>query len=120
MRKRCENKRCRSYPDYGGRGITVCERWRSFINFLADMGERPAGKSIDRIDNNLGYSPENCRWATRVEQNRNTRASKLELHEADQIRWLRSTGQTYTDIARFFGLSLTHTSRIARGLSRAA
>ncbi len=73
MRQRCNNPNDKQYPDYGGRGITVCKRWRIFTNFLADMGEMPSGHSIDRVDNDAGYCKENCRWATRTEQNRNTR-----------------------------------------------
>jgi hypothetical protein len=75
MTQRCFNPRNRAYKDYGGRGITVCERWRtSFEAFLADMGRRPApGLSLDRIDNNHGYEPWNCRWATKFEQNNNKR-----------------------------------------------
>lgn len=77
MLKRCSQPNHRSYPDYGGRGITVCERWRSdFRNFLADMGERPAGTTIDRRDNNGNYELGNCRWATRSEQQRNRRPFK--------------------------------------------
>jgi len=75
MRQRCENPGNKSYPDYGGRGITVCEAWRaSFEAFLADMGERPSRQhSIERNDNDRGYEPGNCRWALPTEQARNRR-----------------------------------------------
>jgi hypothetical protein len=71
MKARCLNKKVHTYKYYGGRGITVCERWLKFENFLEDMGERPNGFSIDRIDNNGNYEHSNCRWTTQKEQQRN-------------------------------------------------
>jgi hypothetical protein len=72
-RQRCENEKSRAFPDYGGRGIRFCERWHDFRNFLADMGEKPAGMSLDRIDVNGNYEPGNCRWADQSTQAANKR-----------------------------------------------
>lgn len=77
MRARCENPRNSSYANYGARGITVCKRWRKFSNFLADMGEAPIGLTLDRRNNNRGYSKTNCHWITRGEQQRNRRSNRL-------------------------------------------
>lgn len=73
MIQRCGNPKNPSYCWYGARGIKVCRRWLKFENFLADMGEKPSGTSIDRVNNNKGYSPGNCRWATPKEQTNNQR-----------------------------------------------
>lgn len=97
MRYRCRNPRCHAWEDYGGRGITVCQRWiDSFENFLADMGERPAGHSLDRIDSNGNYEPSNCRWATRIEQESNKRSNRI-------LEW-NDRSWTMSELAREFGM----------------
>ena len=75
MKSRCDNPDAQHHAAYGGRGITYCESWSSFENFLADMGERPEGTTIDRIDPNGNYQPDNCRWATSKQQCRNKRST---------------------------------------------
>jgi hypothetical protein len=95
MKSRCLNTRSRYYRYYGGRGITICERWMTFKNFLADMGQPPDGLEIDRINNSGPYSPENCRWSSRTEQQNNRRVNRIfsvndEAHTIAE--WSRITG----------------------------
>jgi hypothetical protein len=101
MIQRCTNPRAKKFADYGGRGITVCERWRDFTNFLADMGERPDGMELDRIDNDGPYSPENCRYATRAQQTRNKRNNRLVTFNGETLclmDWSARTGISFPNL----------------------
>lgn len=77
MIRRCSNPKSSSFSRYGGRGISVCERWNNYLHFKEDMGERPSGKTLDRINPNGNYEPSNCRWATSKTQSRNRRNSRF-------------------------------------------
>lgn len=99
---RCTNPKNPAWASYGGRGIRVCDKWLKFENFVADMGIRPSGTSIDRIDNDGNYEPTNCRWATRREQNGNQRTSvRLTLNGKTQhiAAWARETGLDHETIS---------------------
>lgn len=101
IKKRCTSQTCKAYKNYGGRGITICARWMHFENFLADMGERPDGLCIERIDNNQGYSPENCVWANRTQQAKNRRNTRfIEAFGKRQTvsEWVAETGLSYYTI----------------------
>lgn len=108
MLARCRNQNNKGYPRYGGRGITVCERWADFSNFLADMGERPEGLSLDRINVNGNYEPGNCRWATAKEQALNRRDNVRVVYEGREM--------TVREAADLSGLGyMTIRSRMKRG-----
>lgn len=95
MKQRCLNKNYNQFADYGGRGITVCDRWLQFENFLADMGARPDGKTLDREDNNGNYEPGNCKWSTRKEQQSNRRAChwiELDGERKTLSQWAETLG----------------------------
>jgi len=108
MKARCDNERNKSYADYGGRGISYCESWKNFANFLADMGEAPIDLSLDRIDNSLGYSKENCRWATSKQQSNNRRNTRMIEYQGK--KWPKQ------ELAEEFGISAsTLMSRLRSG-----
>lgn len=126
MMQRCHSKGAKDFPRYGGRGITVCPHWHTFANFLADMGERPANMSIDRIDNNKGYEPENCRWATNEEQQRNTSANRI-LRLGDEAKtmaeWAEKLDLKYNTLSGRLNLGWSDeralTTPVNKRLSRA-
>jgi len=110
MVQRCTNSNRKDFARYGGRGITVCERWLKFENFLADMGERPAGLSLERRRNDEGYSKGNCYWATVKQQNRNTSANRFLTHGGETLcvsAWAERLGMN----------DITLNARLRRGWS---
>lgn len=121
MRQRCQNPRSPDYPRYGGRGIRVCKRWQVFENFLADMGPMPkSGMTLERKNNNAGYTPRNCRWASRLEQAQNTRQVLSVKHQGETFSLAavaRATGIGYGALKyRIHQLGLTPEAAIAAGI----
>lgn len=108
MRARCLYPMSPHYTNWGGRGITICERWMQFANFRADMGTRPLGTQIDRINNDLGYSPDNCRWVSQAENLRNRRNCRYVFVSGERM--------TLAEAIRVLGLN-EHTvrARVRRG-----
>jgi len=103
MVKRCNKANDKDYPNYGGRGIRVCESWLVFENFYADMGEAPEGTTLDRINNNDGYSKENCQWATSKVQHRNKRTNQYISFQGETMTisdWAEKLNLQYSTLWR--------------------
>lgn len=114
MINRCTNESWPQYKDWGGRGITIDPRWLDFPAFLADMGERPPGMTLERKDSNGNYCRENCIWVTQHQQMMNTRVFKLVPDVVAEIKRLRATGMTMAAIGAETGL---HPNTVSRALS---
>ncbi|MGA7988021.1 MAG: hypothetical protein WCB51_06440 [Candidatus Dormiibacterota bacterium] len=122
MVRRCTNPSSADWPRYGGRGITVCNRWHRFENFLADMGPCPDDLTLDRINNDGNYEPGNCRWTTWEQQMRNRRpnngprhpSAKLTSDDVFAIRLMADYGATHRSIASAFGVSHANVGYVVR------
>jgi hypothetical protein len=98
MRARCENPNVEAYVNYGGRGIVVCDRWKEFANFHKDMGEPKPGQTLERVDNNGPYCPENCEWVSRSVQGRNKRSNLIITIDGEShplVYWAEKFGIRY-------------------------
>lgn len=117
MRSRCNDPNDKAYHRYGGRGIKVCDRWSKFVNFISDMGERPDGHSIERINNDQGYSPENCKWATHIEQSRNKRTSVYSEMQARVVLGMLEKGFRGIHVSKLTGIDEGTIANIKNGYS---
>ena len=116
-KKRCKSPTCKAYPNYGGRGLIFCDRWLNFANFLEDMGEKPDKMTLERIDNNKGYYPENCKWASRKEQSDNKRNNILvsAFGKTQTIsQWADETGLSYVAIYLRLRKGKTHEESVTK------
>lgn len=120
IKTRCNNKNSKAYPNYGGRGIKLCSRWNDFSCFREDMGDPPEGMSIDRIDNDKGYGPDNCRWASKKTQARNRRGRHMltALGKTQSIaEWSDEVGLSITTIwARVSAYGWSHERAVTQPL----
>ena len=115
MLARCRLPHRDTEQKYAMRGISVCERWFSFESFLSDMGKRPDGKTLERIDNDGGYEPENCRWASPTEQARNRRNARLNYNGALDIAKRMMAGESAKTLALEYGISESLPREIHKG-----
>lgn len=120
MLSRCSGPKNSQFKNYGGRGVHVCDRWRDFAAFLSDMGLPPDGLSIDRIDNNRGYEPSNCRWATTKEQARNKRTNVFVEFGGERLavqEWADRLGCEHATLRRrlkLWGVELALTTPVTK------
>jgi hypothetical protein len=115
MLRRCDNPKHAAYERYGGRGIKVCARWYVFECFLEDMGEPSLGMMLDRINNDLGYSLDNCRWVTPAVSAQNSRTCKLTVQKVLEIRLRATGGESLGAIAQSFNVSAVSIAELLKG-----
>lgn len=123
MIQRCTNPNSTSFANYGARGVHVCPAWRDFEVFYRDMGDPPAGASIDRVDSSGHYAPDNCRWATREDQANNKRSTILITHQGrtqGARQWQRELGFSYAALYRRIRAGLTPEAALEEVLRRVA